>query len=522
MLDTVGFRIHDLDKHQHLIDFLEDVDTGITNYDVEIPKDEFSSIMRAKKDVRVSMVKYGLSFNKVTHHSMKSHNNFIKVPSSHYDISFQINIIRDYVEFQLSIPKYIYGHNIAQFVTSPFNKNFESVNHEMKSQKASLYKRFYKFMQYFLVNEFVDLEIDLKLVEITRLDLCFNQYFHSKEDALSYLDIQKQIKFSRKRSNSNINARPTSLTYLPKGRSHSFKIYHKGSEYEKNDKRKHNKINKKLGKVFFDTDYLQKQADCVLRYEITYRSKHFDLRYNNRPICETHQYVGSFRKNSKLAYKQRIAYNSLKSKVNKGIMLKGNEKSFYTRYHKSLNKSHKFYLDTSWEIKRHERTFSNDDLSDTYSEATFDNNLMNYLFDEFFDYCKSFQVQEMPTITQVISKIKNHNKETKYKKDTFKDVYKFLDKDDKKSLPTEKYVTPIVSFLRLLEKYTLNEILNLGILTRATYYRRLKDLKNLGINNNNISGYSTINTDLSFSHYFGESISSSNSMFPNNYTENFF
>ncbi len=92
MLDTVGFRIHDLDKHQHLIDFLEDVDTGITNYDLEIPKDEFSSIMRAKKDVRVSMVKYGLSFNKVTHHSMKSHNNFITVPSSHYDISFQICI----------------------------------------------------------------------------------------------------------------------------------------------------------------------------------------------------------------------------------------------------------------------------------------------------------------------------------------------------------------------------------------------------------------------------------------------
>ena len=42
---------------------------------------------------------------------------------------------------------------------------------------------------------------------------------------------------------------------------------------------------------------------------------------------------------------------------------------------------------------------------------------------------------------------------------------------------SHKYQKKII-FLRLLEKYTVNDIINLGILSKATLYRRLKDLNN--------------------------------------------
>ena len=527
MLDTVEFRIHDLDKHRHLVTYLEDDNSGITKYSRFISKKELSNIYKAKKNVRIDMVKYGLSYNKITNHSYTSQKNKLHVPSSNHDITYTINPVRDYIHFNFSIPKYIFGHNIAQFVTSPFNKNFEQINAELKFQKSALYKRFVSFMKHFIQNEFVDIKVDLKQVEIVRLDICFNQYFHTKKDALSYLDIQKQIKFNRKRQSANINCRPTSITYLPKGKTMSFKIYHKGSEYANmKSKKDHKRVNldlQKLGqKPFFDVNYLQKHADNILRYEATFRSSHFDLRYMNKPTCETHQYVGAFRKNSKMAYKQRIAFNKLRSKQKKGEILQPNEKSFFSRYQKHLDKSHKFMLETSWDVKVHEKSFDNDSLADVYNEATFSKNMIDYLFDEFMDYVKAFQISEMPTIHKVISKIKQHNIDTKINKQKFSDVYQFLDNDKKSTLPKEKYLTPIISFLRLLEKYTLNEIRNLGIVTKATYYRRLADLRNLGIHNNNISGYSTINTDLSFSHYYGECISNGDLMFPNPYTKNFF
>lgn len=527
MLDTVGFRIHDLDKHRHISDYLEDFDRGITNYGTTLPKDEYSSMMRRKKDVRLDMVKYGLAFNKVKNHSLKSHMMTLNVSSSHFDIQYKIDYIRDFIEFQFSIPKYLHGHNIAQFVTSPYNKNFMSVNPEMKFQKANLYNRFYKFMKMFIMNEFIDMEVDYTYLEITRIDFCFNQYFESKSDALAYLDIQKQIKFNRKRDSANINARPTSLTYLPTGRSHSFKIYHKGSEYQTvGDKKKHIKRNKELLKQgkskFFDVDYLQQEADKILRYEVTYRSKHFDLRYMTKPSCENNQYNGAFRQKSKVAYKQKLAYNKLKRKDLKGIMLKPNEKAFYRKYKKALNKSHKYFLETKWEVKVHEQSFDKNVFADLYTEATFSKNLFNYLFDEFKQYVNDFQISEMPTIHQVVSKISNHNKKTQIIKNDFKDVYSFLDSSEKSIIPSCKYSAPIVTFLRLLEKYTISEIKNMGIYPKATLYRRLKDLKNLGIYNNNVSGYSTINTDLSFSHYFGEAISSTNKLFSNRYNQDFF
>jgi len=524
MLDTVGFRIHDIDKHRHIADFLEDFDKGRTNYQVNMPEDEYTSMMKKEKDVRLDMVKYGLSFNNVVNTSLKAHTNYINVKSSHFDMAYRIDYIRDFIELQFSIPKYLQGHNIAQFVVSPFNKGFESVNPEMKFQKSNLYNRFVKFMKFFIQNEFIDLEVDLKLLEIIRIDFCFNQYFDSKKDALSYLDMQKQIKFAKKRDTANINCRPTSITYLPTGRSHSFKIYHKGTEYSINDKKEHKKKNNQLLKLkkkpFFDIDYLQNEADKILRYEVTYRSKHFDLRYNTKPSCQSNQILGAFRQNSNVAYKQRLAYNKLKSKENKGELMKSNEKLFFRKYKKGLNKSHKYYLKTSWEVQVHENTFDKNTFSDLYTEATFSKKLFNSLFDEFQSYVKQFQVNEMPTITQVISKIHNHNKFAKEKKHHFKDVYKFLEKDKKSMLPFEQKVFPIVQFLRLLEKFSLQEIKNM--MPKSTFHDKMKKLKNLGIYNNNVSGYSTINTDLSFSHYYGECLHSIYQMLPNKYNHDFF
>ena len=117
-------------------------------------------------------------------------------------------------------------------------------NSQLDYNLKRTYKRLINFIQNFFKREFMLPDIvDLSLVEINRIDLAFNQVFEDKQAALQYLEYQKKIRKKNIRVNSN-NFRDyeTSLMYITK--RYSLKIYHKGTEYARNDIKEHEKINK--------------------------------------------------------------------------------------------------------------------------------------------------------------------------------------------------------------------------------------------------------------------------------------
>src|SRR5205085_12548093 len=126
------------------------------------------------------------------------------------------------------------------------------------------------FLRKFFHWEFMMCTVQFTDVEINRIDVCFNQVFKSKDDALLYLEYQKRLKKKYARDENGVmRGYETSLMYVTS--RYSAKIYHKGTEYEKHDKKEHLKYNKEKATQYFKTEKLQAIADRVLRYELTLR-----------------------------------------------------------------------------------------------------------------------------------------------------------------------------------------------------------------------------------------------------------
>ena len=112
MLDTIVFRIHGIDKYSTLI----------KNLDVQDVSGYTSEIGAISKNELLELRKQGFKNNtdQLRILKMNANNQFLiktqvkKTPSSsgHYMLSHFVNYTKDYVEFNFSIPKYLYGHNV--------------------------------------------------------------------------------------------------------------------------------------------------------------------------------------------------------------------------------------------------------------------------------------------------------------------------------------------------------------------------------------------------------------------------
>lgn len=183
------------------------------------------------------------------------------IRSSESDVTFSINYEGGFIDFNFSIPKYLYGHNMAQFIPqceSPlFFKNSSTI-FNWNTQKLLLFNRLNNFVYFFLKDLFINLELEyqpvMTYVELVRIDLCYNQYFDSKEIALAYLNEQKKLKKKSKVYSPDLNTDfITTLAWRTQNGCY-FKIYHKGTEYintKFGDFKKHNEINKKFLDEYF-------------------------------------------------------------------------------------------------------------------------------------------------------------------------------------------------------------------------------------------------------------------------------
>lgn len=275
-------------------------------------------------------------------------NGSYKVPSSSSDINFSINENASYIDFEFSIPKYLYGHNLAQFIPQS-NSNF-CKTHGLKSnnwtfQASKLYDRLLDFLENrFFVDmmHFFKLDVfpNMDYIEVRRIDLCYNQFFESKQDALTYLENQKKLKKERnyitKKQTSNFGT-----TYaLNSSFGSYFKIYHKGTEYSKTggDLKKHMKINRDyidhLIAIQKDSYSNHRDKDGKIKLSLDNYKKNANLIFDNIRRYGSEQPLMPMTDEKRLEI--RDLANRIKNKLPFDVIFLKNEMDKVLRYEVSL------------------------------------------------------------------------------------------------------------------------------------------------------------------------------------------
>jgi hypothetical protein len=178
-----------------------------------------------------------------------------EVPSSYAGVVYNVNDNQGFIEFQFSVPKYLFGHSLGQFVPQ-VDSDLYSYNARIgatwRFQAKFLYSRLMTFIKKFLEDVEamfgIDKPIVMHYVELMRVDLCFNQYFEDKATAMKYVECLKKINHKRYKVGQKAPAEyNTSLEYTASDGSY-FKVYHKGAEYSNSpygDLKKHDAVNRR-------------------------------------------------------------------------------------------------------------------------------------------------------------------------------------------------------------------------------------------------------------------------------------
>ncbi|HEY8657511.1 MAG TPA: phage/plasmid replication protein [Hanamia sp.] len=411
MIDTINFRLNHVSKYPlTLLKYEATTRTGQTV--VEIDKDTGEVFENSK-------------IRAILHHDSDSiiplsKRAALHIPSSNYDLSYFYNITQDFITFEFSIPKYLYGTNIVQFVRF-FSQDCDVI-YDLLIDLVNGFFRKYTYEP-----------IDMADVELTRLDLCYNQFFNSKYDALSYLGEQKELlsKFCRN-SKNDFRTYDTSLLYVTK--RYSFKIYHKGTEFKKNDRKELIKKNPTKHSL----DDLQDISDRILRYEITFRKAQIDYLFEKNHLHD--KYLG-FLKNERTRKSMRLV-----------------NRKFYDRAIVFCEQS-KHYVFAP--VKTNEAVEN--------QMVGFDRTIFACMFSFFWDYVKKYQLTRRLSAKEVALAIDEKNA----KRDTA--VSEAL----RRKLSFNKNTLVILALLAQHEN--LVDIRKSGLFNERTFYRYLAKLKEIGV-----------------------------------------
>jgi hypothetical protein len=492
MVDTIVLRIHDLKKHKDMVKFVNLNFKGTSKNTLQIDKGEYENLSKSPLADEKFMIDYFRNdksgVHLVRYKSQEKLNN-----SGHYYFHAFENRDRNFMEFNFSIPKYKYGTNVLMFVEHYWDKNFkyydcQSLDYNLKKS----YNDLLRFISLFFRIEFVDCPIDYTCVEINRIDFCYNQLFDSKKHALEYLDYQKQIRRKNSRVDSNsFREYETSLMYATK--RYSLKVYHKGTEYTKHDRKEHLKINKEKGKEVFNIDGLQNFSDKILRYEVTFRDTMLSYLYNHnlfRKSCPIHSanyklykaVEQAMLKNDRIASKNGTFTDPVKKnqfiKNNPYITISKESNLIYKRMSKLLNRNREFLLKTTAQIEEfNSKTVG----SSSFEPRVLFSKELFYVCAKFFkSFINEFQIKEKPSECAVRDRIDEYNSKNYHK------------------IPKNE----MVKFYVLLQKYSFEEIKKKGLYSNATFFRYKNRFEKIGVTKNNImiSDFIHAKTDLSQYH----------------------
>jgi hypothetical protein len=358
MFDTISIRIKNLAIHNKLYEFLVRSDEGqgktlLTTYEPETSK-ELHPVARLEL-IRRLYYDHDKDFTFTS-----SYKN--KLTSSHYDLSYCINEQKDYISFDFSIPKYLYGTNVFQTLPLPWldASLVSTLRGSGIESLANNYKYFWDFLNNFLnqffTTQFGEIPIYKDLVEINRLDCCFNMYFPSYNDAIDYLGDCPKIakKYTSKDKimshdqQDTISLARTSTGFEFRGTYYHQKIYHKGTEFKKsidgNLSNRKNLMEKnfqyfvslgydhktarkgELGylmlatktiKGLYDVNYLQATADRIIRFETSFKSSAFNEFFKKGSGKKSDYYFtpALFRKNCPVWTKFMKVYKTINANI---------------------------------------------------------------------------------------------------------------------------------------------------------------------------------------------------------------
>ena len=357
-------------------------------------------------------------------------NGSYRVPSSNSNVTFNVSENGSYIDFEFSIPKYLYGHSLAEFVPQQgsdlkFREGINLLNFDQ--QARFLFKRLNNFIDRFFLDLCGYFQVDTlpnkKYVEIRRLDICYNQWFATKDEALMYLNEQKKLDMKRQREKANVaKSFDTSISYHSSMGSY-FKIYHKGSEYSKTegDLRKHLALNREYidkltrrmsrrhkdiytkyrkviwakmeakgkGESFvideetkkeiqetvdriyvripYKIDFLKQEMDKVLRYEISLSSKFFSNLYKSKVFRSGSKKYGmrACPHHAKAMRTYKDVKNALDNRTRKDRKVFPQDRRLYKEIHEWKNRAVSLILGKSQVLTRFERKSGTD-----YNEAT--------------------------------------------------------------------------------------------------------------------------------------------------------
>jgi len=491
MVDTIIIRVHDLKKHKDLLHYVNLNFKGTSKNTVYIPKSEHENLSKSPLADEKFIIDYfrneKTGIHLVRYKSQERLNN-----SGHYYFHAFENRDRDFLEFNFSIPKYIFGTNILMHVEHLENKNFQYSNGQSFDYNIKRsYDLLISFINRFFKTEFIDCMVDYTCVEINRIDLCFNQVFDSKKQALEYLEYQKQIRRKNSRIDSNsFREYETSLMYVTK--RHSLKVYHKGTEYLKHDKKEHNRINNEKGREVFNIAGLQAFADKILRYEVTFRDTMLSYLYNHkifRKNCPVHSanyklykaVEAAKLKNDRISVKNRT-FNNESQKYrfmtnNPYVIISKESNMVFKRISKLLNRNREFILKTTPHIDEfNSKTTS---LSVFEPRALFSRTLFNECAIFFKSFIKEFQITEKPSECSVRERIDEYN---------LKNFHK---------LPKNE----MLKFYALLQKYSFEEIKKKSLYSKATFFRYKNRFEKIGVTKNNVMVADFIHASVDLSRY---------------------
>jgi hypothetical protein len=460
MIDTIVLRIHNIKDYPQL------------KSQFYAPKQRSNAFVKASVDETTGEV-LETAFN--TQYVFMDTGRFINpvirstvyIPSSHYELSYRYDEERNYLEFNFSIPKYKFGTNIIQFIN------------QYDQSALACYNEFILFIHNFLRTQLLQTP-KLYDVEINRIDLCYNQMFNSKSDALLYLDEQKKLlaKYARS-SGNNKHSYDTSWVYVT--RRYSFKCYHKGTEFQKNDLKKLMKRNP----LNYDLPYLIEHSDRMLRYEMTVRSSF--LNYLFRQAFFESQIHGE-----SLIYKNHLVSKYWKRLASLSPFELDGEKRKQVEIYNNYSRTSKFFClssvykefdftefalamrghNSALSLRQHQKVFN---FNDT---VTFDFEIFNLIFQQFWQLLHKYQFDQVVDLSVIKSKIdKLEMDKIERKKLGIKGNYKYNSNFDDAKMLLCSMVINSGGKISDLKKF----------LPRATFFKLQGQLKILGITDQNTS-----------------------------------
>jgi hypothetical protein len=439
---------------------------------------------------------------------------FIK--SSSRDINWKYDNVDNAVYFEFSVPKACYGTNVFQFVnhrTDLRQQFILSYAVEIENQLEILHGRISRFIRAFLHDislhpvvsdakaRVLKMErdaISLYDIEVERVDMCYNRIFNSKADALLYLDLLRSVtkKGLRKVKSNAVQVYESSLYMVTK--YFTFKVYHKGTEFFKTDRKGLIDINHAEGWRKYEIDDLQNFANRILRYEIEYKKTGLNYLYKQRIYKKGSASYKAFKK-------QHMEYEVLQRKLDRLAELKrlrnqaklylfcisvGSKsydgafkliidkmkplRSGFLFVNKALGQHSRFKL----EIFDYEREYNSTVTTDEYESyrspsfhfeknALFSSDLVKALGNHFQDFVKQFTLKTIPD--QCLNS------------DVFISMYKQRNEEFKKNnLRFVSRNAGFFQFIKLLDTMSMDEIKQNGEFDRRTFYRYAERLREFG------------------------------------------